>query len=42
MKYLNNFEEHNESKFTKYIAGAAIAGATLYGATFGRQILSEL
>jgi hypothetical protein len=32
MKYLNNFEEHNESKFTKYVAGAALAGATLWGA----------
>jgi hypothetical protein len=42
MKYLNNFEEYsrseslskdyNESKFTKYVAGAAIAGATLWGA----------
>ena len=36
MKYLNNFEEYsrseslskdyNESKFTKYVAGAALAG----------------
>jgi hypothetical protein len=32
MKHLNSFEEYNESKLTKYIAGAAIAGATLYGA----------
>ena len=34
MKHLNNFEEYsqNESKLTKYITGAAIAGATLYGA----------
>ena len=34
MKYLNNFEQYsrNESKFTKYVAGAALAGATLYGA----------
>jgi hypothetical protein len=32
MKYLNNFEEHNESKLGKFVAGAAIAGATLWGA----------
>jgi hypothetical protein len=32
MKHLKGFEEYNESSLTKFIAGAAIAGATLYGA----------
>ncbi len=32
MKHLNNFEEHNESKLGKFVAGAAVAGATLWGA----------
>jgi hypothetical protein len=32
MKHLNNFEEHNESKLGKFFAGAAVAGATLWGA----------
>ena len=32
MKHLNNFEEYNESKLTPYIVGAALTGATLWGA----------
>ncbi len=32
MKHLNNFEEYNESNLGKFVAGAAIAGATLWGA----------
>lgn len=32
MKHLQNFDQYNESKLTKYVAGAAIAGATLWGA----------
>lgn len=32
MKHLNNFEEYNESKLGKFVAGAAVAGATLWGA----------
>lgn len=34
MKYLNNFEEysHNEGKFGKFVTGAALVGAGLYGA----------
>jgi len=32
MKHLENFEEFNEGKLSKFIAGAALAGATLYGA----------
>lgn len=32
MKHLNNFEEFNESKLSKFIVGGALAGATLYGA----------
>jgi hypothetical protein len=32
MKHIQKFEQYNESKLTKYVAGAAIAGATLWGA----------
>lgn len=32
MKHLNNFEEFNEGKLSNFVAGAAVAGATLYGA----------
>lgn len=32
MKHLNNFEEFNESKLTKYALGAAALGATIWGA----------
>jgi hypothetical protein len=31
MKHLQKFNQYNESKLTKYVAGAAIAGATLWG-----------
>ena len=31
MKHLNNFEEFNESKLTKYALGAAALGATIWG-----------
>ena len=32
MKHLNNFEEFNEGKLSNFVAGAAVAGATLWGA----------
>lgn len=32
MKHLNNFEEYNEGKLGNFVAGAAVAGATLWGA----------
>jgi hypothetical protein len=32
MKHLSNFEQYNESRLGKLAAGAAIVGATLYGA----------
>lgn len=32
MRHLNNFEEFNEGKIGNFVAGAAVAGATLLGA----------
>jgi hypothetical protein len=31
MKHIQKFEQYNESKLTKYVAGAAIAGGALLG-----------
>ena len=32
MKHLNNFEEFNEGKLGNFVAGAAVVGATMWGA----------